>query len=178
VLFAIGENMELIQPSEKYRNTYLEYIEELGDEERYPFPMDFDCSDFKKMLEKIGEFADGVNLPSGYVQSSTYWLIDSGELIGVTNIRHLLNKEIEHCGGHIGLGVRPSYRAKGYGSKLMKLSIEKLQDLGVNTIHIHCYKDNTASSKAIISNGGLLESELPLDNKIVQRYLVRAAGGI
>lgn len=164
--------MELILPSEKYKNSYLEYIEELGDEERYPFPMDFDCSDFRKMLAKINDFAEGTNLPSGYVQSSTFWLVDSGELIGVTNIRHRLNKEIEHCGGHIGLGVRPSYRAKGYGSQLMKLSIEKLNDIGVSTIHIHCYKGNIASAKAIISNGGTLKSELSLGNKIVQRYLV------
>ncbi|WP_196139948.1 GNAT family N-acetyltransferase [Aliikangiella sp. G2MR2-5] len=165
--------MELILPSEKYKNSYLAYIEELGDEERYPFPMDFDCSDFSKMLSKINDFAEGVNLPPGYVQSSTLWLVDSGELIGVTNIRHRLNQEIEYCGGHIGLGIRPSARGKGYGSQLMKLSIEKLSDLGVSTIYIHCYKDNMASAKAIISNGGSLESELSLGSKIVQRYLVK-----
>ena len=164
--------MKLILPTEKYKHSYQEYIKELGDEERYPFPMDFDCSDFVKMLKKIKDFADGINLPSGYVQSSTFWLVDSGELIGVTNIRHCLNKEIEHCGGHIGLGVRPSYRGKGYGNKLMALSIEKLNELGVNTIHIHCYKDNAASAKAILANGGSLRSELPLGNKVVQRYMV------
>ena len=164
--------MKLIPPSEEYQYSYLNYIEELGDEERYPFPMDFDYSNFKQMLGKISDFAAGVNLPPGYVQSSTLWLVDSGELIGVTNIRHRLNKEIEHCGGHIGLGIRPSYRGKGYGNKLMALSIAQLEDWGVNTIHIHCYKNNTASSKAIISNGGVLDSELPIANNIVQRYLV------
>lgn len=164
--------MGLILPSKKYKHSYLKYIEELGDEERYPFPMDFDCSDFQKVLEKINDFAEGVNLPPGYVQSSTYWLVDSGELIGVTNVRHRLNKEIEHCGGHIGLGIRPTYRGKGYGNRLMKLSIEKLNELGVSAIHIHCYKGNVASAKSIVSNGGTLESELPLEDKIVQRYLV------
>lgn len=164
--------MELILPTKEYRNSYVEYIEELGDEERYPFPMDFDYSNFEKMLAKISDFSKGINLPSGYVQSSTLWLVDSGILIGVTNIRHRLNKEIENCGGHIGLGIRPSYRGQGYGSKLMSLSIEKLNELGVDSIHIHCYKGNMASAKAIISNRGQLISELPLDNKIVQRYLV------
>ncbi len=164
--------MELILPTKEYRNSYEAYIEELGDEERYPFPMDFDYSDFEKMLAKISDFSKGENLPSGYVQSSTLWLVDAGNLIGVTNIRHRLNKEIEHCGGHIGLGIRPSYRGKGYGRKLMSLSIAKLNVLGVDSIHIHCYKGNLASAKAITSNGGQLVSELPLESKVVQRYLV------
>lgn len=164
--------MKLILPTKEYQQSYHTYIKELGDEERYPFPMDFDYRDFQKMLLKIDDFANGVNLPDGYVQSSTLWLVEAGELVGVTNIRHYLNKDIEYCGGHIGLGIRPSYRAKGYGNQLMKLSIEKLYDMGINTVHIHCYKDNIASAKAIISNGGILDSELTLDNKVVQRYLV------
>jgi predicted acetyltransferase len=134
--------------------------------------MDFDFSDFERMLEKINDFSVGVNIPAGYVQSSTLWLVNSGELIGVTNIRHKLNKEIEHCGGHIGLGIRPSYRSKGHGTQLMKWSIEKLVGIGVSSIHIHCYKDNIASAKAIESNGGELMSELAIESRIVQRYLV------
>jgi predicted acetyltransferase len=164
--------LKLILPTKEYQQSYHAYIKELSDEERYPFPMDFDCSDFQKMLAKISDFANGVNLPDGYVQSSTLWLVEAGELIGVTNIRHYLNKSIEHCGGHIGLSIRPSHRAKGYGNQIMRLSIEKLYDMGINTVHIHCYKDNTSSAKAIIANGGELDSELTLDNKVVQRYLV------
>ncbi|MCY7294879.1 GNAT family N-acetyltransferase [Alteromonas sp. a30] len=163
--------MDLILPSIDYKNSYIEYIEELGAEERYPFPMDFDCSDFDALLEKIDNFANGVNIPPGYVPSTTLWLVESGELIGVTNVRHYLSPEIEHCGGHIGLGIRPSYRGKGLGSKLMNLSIKKLNAMGVNSVHIHCYKENIASANAIISNGGVLVSELSIDNKTVQRYV-------
>jgi predicted acetyltransferase len=164
--------MELALPSIEYKDSYLEYIKELGNEERYPFPMDFDYSNFEALLEKIEQFSKGLNLPAGYVPSSTFWLVDSREIIGVTNIRHYLNSEIEHCGGHIGLGIRPAYRGKGLGGYLMKLSIEKLKGMGVNSVHIHCYKENIASSKAIRSSGGVLASELPLQNRVVQRYVV------
>ncbi|MDN3652897.1 GNAT family N-acetyltransferase [Thalassotalea ponticola] len=164
--------MDLILPTERYKQSYIDYVEELGDENRYPFVMDFDHGDFSHMLAKINDFSMGVNLPSGFVQSSTYWLIESGELVGVSNIRHRLNQQIRHCGGHIGLGIRPSYRGRGYGTELMSLSIAKLNDLGVSPIHIHCYKDNVASAKAITGNGGVLTSELVLDNQIVQRYVV------
>jgi predicted acetyltransferase len=164
--------MTLIKPCMTYQDSYFGYIAELGNEERYPFPLDFDCTDFQRMLDKVDDFANGVDLPSGYVPSSTFWLIDANELIGVTNMRHHLNHAIEHCGGHIGLGIRPSYRGQGFGNLLMKLSIEWLFQRGVDPVHIHCYKNNPASANTIIANGGTLHSELDLDHQVVQRFLV------
>lgn len=165
--------MELILPSKKFENSYIKYIEELGDEERYPFPMDFDYKDFDLLLEKIHKFSAGIDLPEGYVPSSTWWLVEDEELIGVTNIRHCLNSEIKHCGGHMGMGIRPSYRRRGLGKRLMRLSIEKLYGMGVGAIHIHCYRENSASSGCIVANGGVLESEITVDEKVIQRYLVK-----
>lgn len=164
--------MELVLPSMDYRDSYLAYIAELGDEERYPFPLDFDCSNFAEMLIKIDTYAQGIGLPTGFVPSSTWWLVDAGELLGVSNLRHYLNPALTHCGGHIGLGIRPSYRAQGLGKRLMKLSIEKLTALGVNPVHIHCYKDNVASARTIAANGGTLMSEILHAGKCVQRYRV------
>lgn len=166
-------SMKLVTPSLKYQRSYQQYIDELKDEERYPFPMDFDHHDFAAMLAKIADFTAGNNLPKHAVPSTTLWLVEEDELIGVTNLRHYLNDAIAHCGGHIGLGIRPSYRGQGLGNHLMHSSIAWLQAHGVNEVHIHCYQDNLASVNAIISNAGVLESEIAIDNKIVQRYLVK-----
>ena len=54
----------------------------------------------------------------------------------------------------------------------MKLSIAKLNAMDVSVVHIHCYKDNSASANTIIANGGELHSELTMDGKVVQRYRV------
>jgi predicted acetyltransferase len=164
--------MELVAPSIEYESSYKDYINELGDEERYPFPLDFDHNDFDKLLAKLSDFATGKNLPDGYVQSSTFWLVSGKEILGVSNIRHLLNEAIEYCGGHIGLGVRPSRRRKGVGHLLMELSIKRLHSMGVNPIHIHCYKNNLASSNTIKACGGVLKSEINDKGVIVQRFLV------
>ena len=118
--------MELVLPSEKFKQSFDSYINELGDEERYPFTLDLDMSDFKAYLSKLGDFSLGKNLPAGSVTNTTFWLIDNGEVLGVTNIRHYLNEQIRCCGGHIGLVIRPKARGKGIGSLLMKLSIDKL----------------------------------------------------
>ena len=165
--------MELIIPNMAYANSYYEYIQQLGSEERYPFPLDFDYSDFGAYLAKVNDFTQGRNLPEGYVQSSTLWLMDHDEIVGVTNIRHNLNDAIEYCGGHIGLSIKPSQRRKSLGKTLMQMSIDLLtNNLGVEIIHIHCHQTNISSSKTIQACGGELESVIDEGGAKIERYLV------
>src|SRR6056297_595379 len=115
----------LIKPTLEFESSYRGYIRELGEEERYPFPLDFDHSDFSSLLGRLADFDAGRNLPAGYVASSTYWFVEAGEILGVSNLRHTLNDEIRRCGGHIGLGIRPSRRGRGLGAELMSLTIQE-----------------------------------------------------
>jgi len=163
---------ELILPTTELENSYRGYIHELGDEERYPFPLDFEHNDFSAMLKRIEDFKTGLDIPKGFVQSSTYWLVDNNEIISCTNIRHCLNERIEHCGGHIGLGIRPLYRGKGLGNLLLKRSIEKAAELGIKPLHIHCHTNNIASCRMIESCGGELSSSVTVGNEEINRYLV------
>lgn len=164
--------MQLILPTEKFQESYISYIKELGNEERYPFPLDFEYADFLGLLKKLDNYAKGIAIPNDAVPSTTYWLMQNDEIIGVTNLRHFLNQQITFCGGHIGLGIRPSYRGKGFGHILMEKSIHQLNAMGVEAIHIHCYKENLASSAIIIANGGELKSEFSDNDKIIQRFVV------
>lgn len=161
-------------PTHEFEASYRDYIRELGEEERYPFPLDFDYSDFGTLLGRLADFAAGRNFPAGCVASSTFWLVESGEIIGVANLRHALNDEIRRRGGHIGLGVRPSRRGHGYGSELMSLTIQEAWKRGIEEVHIHCYKSNRASARMIESNGGVLHSEIEEGQpaKTVLRFVV------
>ena len=167
--------MELILPTKEYELSYRSYIEELGDEERYPFPLDFDHQDFSALLERIEEIRNGIRLPENYVASTTYWLIDKGEIVGVSNLRHELNDSIRFMGGHIGLSNRPSVRKSGVGKILMQKTIEQAMNMGIREIHIHCEKSNPASANLIKSCGGELHSEVTGDAHpgVVQRFIIR-----
>ena len=101
--------------------------------------------------------------------------VDGGKIVGVTNVRHFLNENIEFCGGHIGLGIRPSCRGRGLGNYLMQLSIEYLVKMGSQKIHIHCYKENESSARTIINNGGVLVSEFVDNQKVIQQCLEAGA---
>lgn len=170
-------NYELVLPDAAYEPSYRAYIEELGDEERYPFPLDFDHADFASMLRRLDDFAQGVNLPEGFVPSSTFWLVHGDELVGVSNLRHVLNDRIREIGGHIGLGIRPSRRGRGLGNVLLALTIAEARRRGIDPIHVHCHKHNVVSARMINRNGGVLESEIaePGSEEIIQRWRVPAA---
>lgn len=175
----VPETAELMLPCREYEASYREYIAELGDEERYPFPLDFVHDDFAALLKRLDDFSDGIELPDGFVPSSTYWLVEAGELIGVSNLRHVLNQRIMHCGGHVGLGVRPSCRGRGLGGKLLALTIAEARRKGIGDIHIHCHKHNEASMRMIASTGALLDSEVqePGSEVLILRYVLRQTVG-
>jgi len=167
--------LKLELPNLELESSYRDYIEELGDEERYPFPLDFDHSDFLAMLERVEGFRTGAKVPAGMVSSTTYWLVDDNEIMGCTNIRHRLNKQIAHAGGHIGLSIRPSYRGKGFGKILLNMSLDKARALGIKEVHIHCHATNSASKAMIESCGGALDSTVKVGDEDISRYLIRAS---
>ena len=167
--------MKLILPNPGYEASYGEYLRELGSEERYPFPLDFEHQDFPALLRRIDDLTVE-RVDSGIVPSSTYWLVDGAELVGVSNLRHYLNERIRHDGGHIGLGIRPSYRGRGLGRMLLGLTIQEARRKGIAPLHIHCHKSNLASARTIVGNGGVLDSESVDEEtqEVIQRYIVEA----
>ena len=161
----------LVKPHLRFKESYHSYINELADEERYPLTMDFDHTNFDSFLNKLREYENGESLQEGHVANITYWLVEGSEIIGVSNLRPKLNEQIRYCGGHIGLGIRPSKRRNDFGSKLLELTIQEVWKLGLTELHIHCYKSNLASAKVIQANNGRLHSEINVD-QVVQRYIV------
>lgn len=161
----------LVKPHLRFKESYNNYINELANEERYPLTMDFDHTNFDSFLNKLREYENGESLQEGHVANITYWLVEGSEIIGVSNLRPKLNEQIQYCGGHIGLGIRPSKRGQNFGSRLLELTIQEAWKLGLTELHIHCYKSNLASAKVIQANNGRLHSEITQD-QVVQRYVV------
>ena len=112
------------------------------------------------------------------VPDSVFFLLDIERniLLGAVNIRHCLNDYLLKYGGHIGDGIRPSERKKGYATELIRLSLDECKKLGIKKALIVCDKTNIASAKTIIKNGGILENEIVDNNgKILQRYWIEIA---
>ena len=153
--------LQLITPNPTFEKSYSEYIDELGNEEKYPYPMDFEHSDFSALLKKLDNYSKGIDLPNWLVPNSTFWLVLNNELIGVSHLRHYLNDFLREHGGHIGFGIRPGYRGKGYGKKLLQLTISKANKMGIDEVHLHCHKSNIFSARIIQAPSNTMPTRRP-----------------
>jgi predicted acetyltransferase len=154
----MGDNVFLSSPCMELQNEYLSFYQEWVDsrEEMIPWVISKDPSDFPRMIEFLLNNEKGENLPDGWVPSSTYWLVtEERKVVGVVNIRHGLTEKLLNAGGHIGYGIRPSERRKGYATKLLSLSLEKAKELGLEKVLVVCDEGNTGSEKTIRKNGGV-----------------------
>ena len=110
----------------------------------------------------------------GLVPDSTFFCFDEKRnlMVGAVNIRHDLNDYLLKYGGHIGDGIRPSERRKGYATEMIRLALEECRKLGLTRVLVTCDKNNIGSAKSIIRNGGILENEVLEKGVIKQRYWI------
>ena len=169
--------LELVQPSTHLRDSYRALIAEFvaNGNALVPFTLSFDHTDFDAFLAKLADCAIGVGVPDGFVAHSTFWLVRGGtEVVGVSNIRHALTPGLLRDGGSIGYGIRPTARRQGLGIAILGLSLPRAAELGVSRALVTCGEPNVASAKAIMRNGGVLESEEYVADRgeVVQRYWI------
>ncbi|MFW6311278.1 MAG: GNAT family N-acetyltransferase, partial [Nanoarchaeota archaeon] len=133
-------NSKLVEPTVKYKEEYIEMVEEWkeSNEKIIPWVLKMDYTDFEVMVTYFKNQKEGIQLKEGWVPNSTYWYIVDHKIVGVINIRHYLTSQLQRIGGHIGYGVRPSRRRKGYGTEMLKHALKKAKEIGINEALITC----------------------------------------
>ncbi|KXH81988.1 GNAT family N-acetyltransferase [Sporosarcina sp. HYO08] len=168
--------VKLVKPTISLEEQYLSFYKEwkASGESFVPWVIGEDPSDFEGMVNTRLDAEKGIGLPEGWVADSTYWLVnENDDVLGAANIRHALTERLQNIGGHIGYGIRPSARGKGYATKLLALGLEKIKGLGIEHALVTCDADNIASEKVIRKNGGVEDEDFIEDNgNVVKRFWV------
>src|SRR3989338_7062404 len=151
---------ELVRPSLVYKDSFIAAIKEFQAEGR---KLDLNLEEinenFYEYLAKIDRDEKGES-KKDRVPQSEFWLTEGNEFIGRTSVRHYLINNLLTVGGHIGYDIRPSQRKKGYGTRILKLALEKAKALRIDRVLLTCDDDNIGSAKIIESNGGILENKV------------------
>lgn len=148
----------------------------MSGEDIVPWVVEKDPIDFKAMIEFLySQDSEEKMINGNWVPHSTLWLVnEEDKIVGTANIRHRLNQKLLNSGGHIGYGIRPSERRKGYATILLSFALQQTRMLGLDKVLVVCDKGNIGSERTIIKNGGQLESENVEDNgNIIGRFWIQ-----
>lgn len=116
--------------------------------------------DYEGWLNKLEE--DYTRIPDEEkVPARTYFLIRSNDqrIVGMINIRLVLNERLKKYGGHIGYSIRPTERGKGYNKINLYLGLKICREYGIQTVFMDADKDNPASWKTMEALGGVNTKE-------------------
>ena len=100
----------------------------------------------------------GVDVPEGWVPSTFLVAEAEGQIVGRVSIRHALNAHLAEVGGHIGYGVRPGFRRRGYATAILGQSLAVASSIGLDRVLVTCDDDNEGSANVIENCGGVLEN--------------------
>jgi predicted acetyltransferase len=111
-----------------------------------------------------------------------WWVLDDDLVVGGIALRHAdAPNVLKH--GHLGYGVRPSWRGKGVATWALGEVLGRAPAVGLQQVLLVCLDDNVASIKTIEHHGGLLDEVVMHDGIRLRRYWIdlhqarRAAGG-
>ena len=152
------EKYRFEEPSIERKDEAIEYIEEhhkynsningSGGLDRY---IDNYEEWLVKLEKDINMFPNEQKVPA-----KTYFLIrcSDNKIIGMINIRLTLNEKLKSHGGHIGYGIRPTERKKGYNKINLYLGLKVCSEHGIDKVLLDADIENPASWKTMEALGG------------------------
>ena len=152
--------LELRPLREENEASFMAAIEEFQNESpAWDFALDFDgAMSFPEYVRQHDRWSRGKELPAGYVPASFFVGVVDGTVVGRVSLRHRLNEYLTKIGGHIGYGVVPSQRRRGYASAMLRLALDRCRDLDIAQALVTCDVSNAGSRIVIERCGGVLEN--------------------
>lgn len=173
------EKLRHVIPSKEYEEKAIAYINEFkeyGSQIHGTGSLHKYLDNYDGWLEHLEEVRN--TIPSEEkVPAETFFLVRESDdkIIGMINIRLVLNEHLKELGGHIGYSIRPTERRKGYNKVNLYLGLLFCQEHGIDKVLLDCDKDNLGSAKTMQALGGILAREYFEDKEyhcMIQDYTI------
>lgn len=173
------DEITLIKPTMEYAQDIMDFRRELlvaNDADCFAGCSRLEeCESAEEWLQILDEMENRKSCPGERVPSNTYIAVrvSDNRVVGIIDLRHHIDHPILGLwGGHMGYSVRPTERGKGYASEMLRLNLQNCRDRKLDKVLITCSRENTASERTILANGGVFEKEVPVDGEYIKRYWI------
>jgi predicted acetyltransferase len=124
-------------------------------------------------LQGIDRIRAGIDVPPDRVRAAFLAAEVDGQLVGRVSVRFELNDWLAREGGHIGYGVLPAFRRRGYATEILRHAIELGHTEGLEGLLLICDEVNVGSATVIERCGGVFEEAATTeDGRAIRRYWI------
>jgi predicted acetyltransferase len=127
-------------------------------------------ADVPAFVATLNRRARGEDVPEGWVPESTFWIVESGRVVGELEIRRELNDWLAQIGGHIGYLTHPAHRNRGVATFALREGLKIVAGMGVRQALATCRDDNAASIRVIEKCGGVRLEDSTIGPPLRRRY--------
>lgn len=170
----------LVKPDLTYYEEYNEMMKEWVDSNTQIAPWFLDApistiEEFAKFIKYLDDCEFG-KLDEKYCSTTSFFIVDeNNKLVGAASLRHYLTVEGMNTWGHVGYGIRPTERRKGYATQALQMLLEESKKHHIQRILVGAHSSNIGSCKTIEKCGFKFEEEIidPYDsNERIKKYSI------
>ena len=167
--------IRLVRPTEQLKEQAINFRQEFFDNHEMVI-------NGSELLDKTDQYEDWLKTVAAntsietvsvnWVVTDTFFAVDEkDQIIGIIDLRHTLNDFLKNL-GNCGYSVRPSERRKGYATEMLRLLLPIAKDAGMKKLHLSVERDNEASIKTIMRNGGKYERSFEFEGEQADIYKI------